>query len=83
MASESHTFVDGPCFCLCPTKSCKQGRRNERGARGPQILADKLTLFQPEGMGQFISTTLLATPDFQTFRRPWLVHLISVRLWNF
>ena len=37
----------------------------------PQILADQLTLSQPGG--QIMSTLLLlAPPDFQIFRRPWI-----------
>ena len=37
--------------------------------RHPQILADKLTISQHQG-GQIMPNKLLATPDFQTFRRP-------------
>ena len=38
------------------------GRRTGGGTGEPQILANQLTLFQPEG-------TLLLPPDFQTFHR--------------
>ena len=36
----------------------------------PQILADELTLSQPEG-GDYSRLMILAPPDFQTFLRPW------------
>ena len=36
----------------------------------PQILADQLTLSQPGG-ADYALTSLLAPPNFQTFRRPW------------
>ena len=37
----------------------------------PQILADQLTLYPPGG-ADYAHQMILAPPDFQTFRRPYL-----------
>ena len=57
-----------------------QGRRNQFGQGvsidPSQILADALTLFQLEGGGQMVPTTLLfpLPPGFQTYLRPWCAY---------
>ena len=56
-------------------KVSKAGVLSQGGAGGamhPQILADQLTLSQPVG-ADYAHKIILATPNFQTFLRPWTV----------
>ena len=42
-----------------------------------QISADQLTLSQPRGT-DYAPTSLLAPRDFQTFLRPWALHMLQI-----
>ena len=59
------------------TKSNKYTGLSSLGMPGvpwyPQILADQLTLSQPRGTN-YAHQIILATTDFQTFHRPWIIH---------
>ena len=58
-----------------------QWRSTGGGGARPQILADQLTLSQPEG-ADYAHQIILSPPDFQTFLRPCFVTTKSCQLSN-
>ena len=67
---------------LKPSLSTMSGPSQAGGPGGhvpPHFLADQLTLSQPGG-AHYPHTVVRATPDFQTLRRPCIVHWITIFL---